>query len=137
MAMMKVKNEAGEWVPIAPTNFMHQFKFVYITPTAVEGGGNKLDLSPYVQKNSDFMLIMKPDVSNNAGPFQVYIHSDGKARQFSNYNGMGGDINILDWPFPTSTSFTKFNYDEESRAMIYSANTDGRGFNKSLLIYAG
>ena len=38
MAMMKYKNDAGEWVAVAPTNFMHQFKFVYVNPAKNEDG---------------------------------------------------------------------------------------------------
>ena len=139
---MKIKNENGEWVPVAPTNFMHQFKYAYVKPTGEDG--KLLDLSPYVQKNSDFMLIMYPDYTTNRIA-TVYIHSDGKMRQFLNAVSYG-DINELDEIFPVNGVFDteELVYDEETRIMEYkykpsgaSGSDAGMGFNKSLLIYAG
>ena len=136
MAMMKIKNEAGEWVPIAPTNFMHQFKFAFVSDFKADGDdySRSLDLSPYVQSNSDFMLIMKPTVSENAGKFQVYIHSDGNPRQFSEYQGMGIDISTLDFVFPKSSQCS-YTYDEETRIFTYDYKNGS--INNALLIYAG
>lgn len=142
MAMMKYKNDAGEWVEVAPTNFMHQFKFEYINPVKNEDGiYRKYDLSPYVQKNSDFMLIMYPTCNTNRRA-TVYIHSDGQIREF---NGAAsyGDIDELDDIFEDNTTFGEndFTYDEETRIMTYSwksvASAQYNKLNKALLIYAG
>ena len=125
MAMMKIKNENGEWVPVAPTNFMHQFKLESIEPVS----DNKvLDLSPYVQKDADFMLFMRP--RNFYGKTQVYVHSDGKLRRYSDFEGMGSDVDELDDIFQDTG--LAFEYDEETRQ---ARREDG--FYKSLLVYAG
>jgi hypothetical protein len=139
MAIMKIKNENGEWVSGAPVNFLHQFKYAYVEPTSADGTTNTrlLDLSPYVQSNADFMLIMYPDFTNNRVA-TVYIHSDGKIRQFNGNSGYG-DIGELDDAFPLNTSFDEsdFAYDDETRIMRYRTSVAGRGFNTSMLIYAG
>lgn len=136
MAIMKIKNENGEWVSGAPVNFLHQFKMAFVSEFSLDGDSYKrcLDLSPYIQSNSDFMLIMKPDVSSNAGKFQVYIHSDGNPRQFSIYEGMGADINTLDFVFPKSSQCS-YTYDEETRIFTYDYKNGS--INNALLIYAG
>ena len=98
-------------------------------------------VTPYVQKNSDFMLIMYPSCSNNRVA-TVYIHSDGQIRQFNgaaNY----GDIDELDDIFEDNTTFDEedFTYDAETRIMTYSwkqyASSEYNNLNKALLIYAG
>lgn len=143
MAMMKIKNDAGEWVAIAPTNFLHQFKFEFVEPIDMNGSSGRkyLDLSPYVQKNADFLLIMYPDYTSNRVA-TVYIHSDGKIRQFETANSYG-DVNTLDSVFSDNNAFDEedFIFDEETRIMEYrfepSSGNTGMGFNKTLLIYAG
>ena len=146
MAIMKIKNDAGEWVSGAPVNFLHQFKFEFVEPIDMNGSNGRkyLDLSPYVQKNSDFMLIMRPDYTTGRVP-TVYIHSDGQIRQF-NTSSVSGDVNILDTVFEDNNAFDEedFVYDEETRIMQYkykpsniSGSDAGMGFNKTLLIYAG
>lgn len=53
MAMIKYKNDAGEWVSAAPANFMHQFKIIKIGPRE---DLKSYDLSAYIPKNGDFMI---------------------------------------------------------------------------------
>lgn len=142
MAMMKYKNSAGEWVEVAPTNFMHQFKFEFIQSSKhADGERYVYDLSPYVQKNSDFMLVMYPTCNTNRVA-TVYIHSDGQVRQF-NGNSSYGDIDELSDVFEDNLTFNEDDlvYDAETRIMTYNwkrvASDQYSKLNKALLIYAG
>ena len=145
MANLKTKNANGEWVEALPTVFTGQFMYAFVTPFDMNGSSGRkyLDLSPYIEEGADFMLIMYPDYTTNRVA-TVYIHSDGKMRQFLNAVSYG-DIAALDEIFPVNGVFDteELVYDEETRIMEYkykpsstSGSDAGMGFNKSLLIYA-
>lgn len=143
MAIVKAKNSVGEWVEVATQELIGEFKFVFIAPTNLDGksGNEALDLSAYVQPNSDFMLVFRTSVysSGQAQP-QVYIHSDGTARQFTGVTANLTGLDTLTSVFPASTQLSDdlLHYDEDTRIFTISGGSVGQGFlSNVLLIYAG
>ena len=142
MAMMKIKNENGEWVPIAPTNFMHQFKMVQVPKRDYRSW----DLSPYIQKNADFIICFNyGDSVINGGTGYFY------SRSKDDLLAVTGDKKSLDlsnpgagW-HPLMTSLNTYGvhtalemtYDEDTR-ILTAIKDNASGFvSEACLIYAG
>ena len=138
MGTLKAKNSSGEWIEF-PVQMNNEFKYEFVSHMSNDIAA--IDLSPYVEKNADFMLIYRTSVnsSGQAQP-QVYIHSDGAARQFTNSTGNLTGFDTLMSVFPESTqlSTNKISFDEET--LIFRVATTAVGqqiFNNALLIYVG
>jgi hypothetical protein len=143
MATLKAKNSTGEWVEVVTQELIGELKMVTIAPTSLDGksGTEALDLSPYIQPNNDFMVVFRTSVwsSGQAMP-QVYIHSDGTARQFTNITANLTGFDSWEDIFPASTQLDDNNlhYDEDTRIFTISGGSVGNGFlSDALLIYAG
>lgn len=143
MAVMKIKNENGEWVSGAPVNFLHQFKMVQV-PRTEDGKG--WDLSPYIQKNSDFILFFVFGASSaTTGVSYCYVRGyddilavDDTAKLFGQipYDGWYPLVQMLN-PDNIPTNIT-MSYDEDTRILKALNNeTSSNKISAACLIYAG
>lgn len=142
MAMMKVKNESGEWVSIHPTNFMHQFKFMQVPKTS---DGKGWDLSPYVEKNSDFVVAFVFGAkSATTGVSYFYIKSENRVYRVSNnaksftYNPSYNAALSMVLDPSDAASAIKMSYDESTRILKALGDSDSSNkISEATLIYAG
>ena len=118
---------------------MHQFKYEFVKP-GIDGDERKIDLSPYIQKNADFIVFFG---TSNRSPLAAgmsyvyaYIRSLDDVRQLN--DGTVYDVNQLEDVFKTPNIDQTVTFDEETRILTIQAANSYEGFESSvLLFYAG
>lgn len=141
MALMKVKNGAGEWVGVADSNLMGDFKMA--TEEFTYGNrSNSIDLSKYVGADNDFFLILALHTSGTASLTQTTVfawHRTNNATEGSLLPETAGrtQTNLTDGIFaPSSGVNVIFTYDENTQIFTLTDDTYKYIYEFTIL-YAG
>ena len=143
MAMMKYKNDAGEWVAVAPTNFMHQFKMITVAPLSDNKGW---DFSPYLQKNSDFIVGFVAGASSAmTAPGYMWhragnrlVANMGRAESFIPLNPTNPLDIFMNEEASAIPEFMEIVYDDETRILkVVKDDNYTSKIGTACLIYAG
>jgi hypothetical protein len=118
MALVKVKNEDGDWINVLGATLAADLKMVKINPfpnSKITGNDSAFDLSPYIGANDNFMIFFTTGSGIGGGnsciPL-VYIKSDGQLRVL--HDSINIQMNTLDLLFH-KTKQCEVSYDEETR----------------------
>lgn len=145
MAVMKAKNNAGQWVEVAESEIIEtktsSFKMVWVPASADQ---KSYDLSPYLTEGDDFLLAFAIGTGSNACPGYLWQGSEGKLRPIDGErilldNSTMKSHSPLEMIADVEASFSTEKYvayDATSRKLTYSG-TDSKFSKYAALIYAG
>jgi len=147
MAIMKVKNSAGEWVGAGSADLISEMKTVVVPYTS-----DKLsyDLSPYIKGNENFLLFFVCEYGSTTGnnKITVLVHMDdllyvGQLTQSAYWDVTDISTIVNTLTYNTTDRITTwediFTWDEETRVLTFVRpmyNYSSMG-TKALLLYTG
>lgn len=147
MSVLKYKNSKGAWVE-ADFLATGELKFATVEPLGRETNKIGYDLSPWVGKNENFLLIFTTDLNSNVigdAYHHVVYRFDGEFSGLKHIYESNTNTDLSmdnDSMFAACTHFT-IDFNQETSTLIFSSNkigedvANGRKAYNAILFYCG